>query len=223
MSTPEQALGDDVAVPKTDASSQSNKKRHTPGPKREGTAPVGPEAVTEAILEAAATLFAESGVDHVSLRDIANAANVQLTLIGRYVGTREMLIDTVFRRANAAVVVDLVANPLARLASGRDSSIGRWLALLTHYSTIGKPPPTDGINPIRSLADIFEERFGLDRRTARLRSAQVAASTFGWRIFEDYLLDSAEIHDLDNEALREDLNAIQRHIGSTPWPTPPVA
>ena len=41
-----------------------------------------------------------------------------------------------------------------------------------------------------------EPQHVLDPRTARLRSAQVAASTFGWRLFEDYLVESAEIDDL---------------------------
>ncbi len=178
--------------------------------------------MTEAVLEAAATLFAERGVEHVSLRDIAEAANVALTLIGRYVGTREVLIDTVFRRANAAVVAELTANPLERLASGRDTPIGRLLALLVHYSTVGKPPPTDGPNPIRALGDILEEHFGLDHRTARLRAAQIASTAFGWRIFEDYLVESAEIEELDSDVLRVDLNAILRHMGAIGWPTPTI-
>jgi AcrR family transcriptional regulator len=215
-------VGNDVGMACTGSGSPPSRARAIPGPRREGSAPAGPEAVREAVLEAAATLFAESGVEHVSLRDIARAANVQLTLIGRYIGTRETLIDTVFLRTNAAVVADLQAQPLARLASGRNSSLRRWIALLTHYSTIGRHPPTDGPNPIKALAAVFEERFGQDHRTARLRAAQVAATAFGWNIFETYLVDSADIDDLDEEAFRNDLNAIQRHIGAMPLPTPPI-
>ena len=49
-------------------------EHHAPGPRREPGAPVGPEEVRRAVLEAAAVLFAERGVDAVSLRDIAAAA-----------------------------------------------------------------------------------------------------------------------------------------------------
>ena len=49
-----------------------------------------------AVLDAAATLFALRGIDAVSLRDVAAEANVNLTLIRRYVGSREDLVSAVF-------------------------------------------------------------------------------------------------------------------------------
>ncbi|MCB1261014.1 MAG: TetR family transcriptional regulator, partial [Acidimicrobiales bacterium] len=59
-----------------------------PGPRRPAGAPVGPDAVRRAVLDAAAELFGHHGVQATSLRDIAAAADVQLALIARYVGTR---------------------------------------------------------------------------------------------------------------------------------------
>ena len=69
--------------------------RRTPGPRRRGGSPAGPQAVRRAVLDAAADLFARRDVEGVSLRDIAAAADVQLALIGRYIGTRAELIDAV--------------------------------------------------------------------------------------------------------------------------------
>jgi AcrR family transcriptional regulator len=54
------------------------------GPRRETGAPVGPDEVRRAVLDAAGSLFAEQGVDRVSLRDIAAAADVHPTLRRSY-------------------------------------------------------------------------------------------------------------------------------------------
>lgn len=214
-------VGDHGQVTDVRDGSQAGERARHRGPKRP-KGPVGPDAVTDAVLEAAATLFAEQGVDHVSLRDIAEAADVQLALIGRYVGNRAELIDAVFRRVNADTAAELAARPLELIAHDRNSTVGRYLALLNHYAVVGRPPPTDGPNPIRALADVFEQHLGLDRESARRRAAQVAATSLGWRLFEDYLVTAAELDGVDPEDLRSDLNAIQRQIGSTRWPTPPV-
>jgi AcrR family transcriptional regulator len=48
------------------------------------------------VLDAASTLFAQRGVDAMSLRDIAAAADVHLELIRLYVGARKKLVLAVF-------------------------------------------------------------------------------------------------------------------------------
>ena len=63
------------------ADSESERTRR-PGPRRPSGAPVGREEVRRAVLDAAASLFAERGVAGVSLRDVAAAADVHLALIG---------------------------------------------------------------------------------------------------------------------------------------------
>lgn len=175
------------------------------------------------MLEAAARLFADQGVDHVSLRDIASEANVQLPLIRRYVGLRHEVIDAVFHRLNGQVAAYARTNPLEQFEYGRDSILGRWMAMSTYYASRGELPPSGEDNPVRSLAEVFERSFGLDHRAARLRAMQVVAITMGWRLFEDYLQATAHIEDLTPDDLRLELNAMQRRIGSTPWPTPLVA
>jgi TetR/AcrR family transcriptional regulator, regulator of cefoperazone and chloramphenicol sensitivity len=52
------------------------------------------------VLDAAAALFAQRGVDAVSLRDIAAAADVHVSLISRYVGPRDELVAEVFRHVS---------------------------------------------------------------------------------------------------------------------------
>jgi TetR/AcrR family transcriptional regulator, repressor for neighboring sulfatase len=57
--------------------------------------PHGKEAVKEAIIVASVPLFAELGVDRVSFREIAEAANVNHALITRHFGTKAELVRAV--------------------------------------------------------------------------------------------------------------------------------
>lgn len=199
---------------------QSNPGRRHPGPARSDSKPVGPEAVREAVLESAARLFAEHGVAHVSLRDIALEADVQLPLIRRYVGRRAELVDTVLKRLNDQVAAFAEQHPLEPFEYGTDSILGRWMAVLTHFATVGATPPPDGTNPLEALAGVLERSLGADPAAARVRSAQVAAISLGWRLYEDYLIAASGLGDVELDALRIDINRVQRMIASTPWPTP---
>jgi AcrR family transcriptional regulator len=57
--------------------------------------PHGKDAVKEAIIEAAVPLIAERGVENVSFRDIAQAANVNHGLITRHFGSKDELMRMV--------------------------------------------------------------------------------------------------------------------------------
>jgi AcrR family transcriptional regulator len=62
----------------------------------------GETAARDRILDAAEYLFARSGFDAVSLRDITSRAGVQVALVGYHFGGKEGLFDEVLaRRANA--------------------------------------------------------------------------------------------------------------------------
>jgi AcrR family transcriptional regulator len=69
------------------------------------------------VIESAGRLFANAGVDAVSLRDIATAADVQLALIPRYFGSREGLIEAVFGALTTKVAQGLVDRPSSKSAS----------------------------------------------------------------------------------------------------------
>ena len=98
------------------------------------------------------------------------------------------LIDAVFQRLNDQVADYVETHPLEQLEYGRDSPLGRWLAMSTYYALSGQVPPPGEMNPVHSLAEVFEQSFGIDHRTARLRAAQVTAISMGWRLFETYLV-----------------------------------
>jgi AcrR family transcriptional regulator len=75
--------------------------------------PRGPEPTRRRILDAARDLFAEHGYDHVSVRAIAERAEVNLALINRYFGSKYELFHEVLNQA--VVFPSLIDGDLATL------------------------------------------------------------------------------------------------------------
>ena len=189
-----------------------------PGPRRDPGSPVGPDAVHRAVLDAAADLFARQGVEAVSLRDIASAADVQLALISRYVGNRAELIDAVFHDLSSQLAQELLDRPLEQPTFVRDSVMGRWIILLTHLVIGGAEMDRleGAFNPVHALARVIEDSYGLEPFDARIRGAQIAAHALGWRLFETYLIRAGELRSIPIETLRDEYTALNRRIGATP-------
>lgn len=200
----------------------SSRSGHAPGPRRPSGAPAGPEEVRRAVLDAAARLFAEQGVDAVSLRDIAAAANVHVALIARYLGSREELVAAVFDDLSAQVAADVVGHPLSGQGFSIDTPMGRWArvagALALSTRTWGSHA---SFNPVQAMAETLVVGYGLDDLSARVRATQIVAAALGWRIFEDYLLEAGSLEDVPILDLRDDLAHSARRLGATPWPSPP--
>lgn len=169
------------------------------------------------MLDAAARLFAERGVDAVSLRQVASEADVQLALIARYVGTRDELVRAVLEDLSAQVVHLVAELQTGRHSFERDSALGRWTRVLAHVVLTADRPPADlEYNPVVALAEVAVAEYGLDELTARRRAAQVVASALGWRIFEDYLVAAGALGDVPLEALRDDLHRMHQRLAATP-------
>ncbi len=171
------------------------------------------------MLGAAADLFAHQGVDGVSLRQIAAAADVQLALIGRYVGTRDELVQAVYDDLSEQVAHELTERPLDQLSFEVDSAMGRWTRMLMHLVvTGGGAELLTRFNPVLALSQVLHEQYGVDEVSARVRSAQIAASALGWRTFEDYLVKAVGLDAIERAALRDDLHHTHQWLGSTPYP-----
>lgn len=197
--------------------------RRTPGPRRSEGSPAGPEAVRRAVLDAAADLFARRDVEGVSLRDIAAAAHVQHALIGRYIGTRRQLIYAVFDDLSASLAQELVNRPLEQISFERDSTMGRWIVVLHHLvvTGAGQDRTTASFNPVKALAHVLAENYRADPAGAAVRAAQIAALALGWRLFERYLIAAGGLESVPLQDLRDEVTALNRRIGATPWPSPP--
>jgi AcrR family transcriptional regulator len=183
---------------------------------------VGPDAVRRAVLDAAADLFAHRGVDAVSLRAIAEMADVDLGLIRRYVGTREDLVLAVFDDLSERLAQRVLDTPLGGQGHGPDTLMGQWVRVAASLTIAGRPlAGRTTFNPVRAMAQTLEAGYGQDPQAARLRAAQIVGAALGWRIFEDYLVEAGGLGGVSRETLREELVHTARRTGATPWPSPP--
>lgn len=191
------------------------------GPRRAEGAPVGPEAVRRAVLDAAARLFAEQGVGTTTRRNIAEAADVDPNLINRYVGSRDQVVIAVLNDLSAQLAEELTDGQLAAASHDPDSVIVRWVRIMAQV--IGREDQTisiDAWNPVAAVAAVGEAQAGLDPRSARVRAAQVSALAFGWRLIESYLVAAGDLDDVPLQRLREELNLANRLLITRPLDDP---
>jgi AcrR family transcriptional regulator len=175
------------------------------------------------VLDSAAELFATRGVGAVSLRDIAAAADVQVALISRYIGTRDELIDAVMADLADQVASEVVDRPLEQQSFEPASALGRWTRLLTYFTVTGRDlSHVTERNPVRALAQVAHDAYGLDDRAARVRGAQILASALGWRLLEPYLVAAGGLEDVPIRSLHDALTDLHRRIGAMPWDGEPL-
>ena len=79
------------------------------------------------------------GVDAVSLRDIAAAADVHLALIGRYIGNRDELVAAVFDHVSDQLARAVVENPLSGQGFAPDTVMGKWVRIAAALVIAGRP------------------------------------------------------------------------------------
>ena len=198
------------------------RRSRQPGPRRPIGLPTGPGEVRRAVLDAAATLFALRGVDAVSLRDIAAAADVHVALIGRYIGHREDLVAEVFRHVSDQLARAVEENPLSGQGFSPDTVMGKWVRIAAALVISGRSLESRrDSNPVLAMAQTLMAGYGTDAGAARLRAAQIVAAALGWRIFEAYLVEAGGLGDVPLATLREELARSARRLGATPWPSPP--
>jgi TetR/AcrR family transcriptional regulator, repressor for neighboring sulfatase len=201
--------------------SDSHRSRR-PGPRRPAGSPAGPVEVRRAVLDAAAALFALHGVDAVSLRDISAAADVNLSLISRYIGRRDELVTAVFGHVSDQLARAVEENPLSGQGFSPDTVMGKWVRIAAALAISGRSlEGRPDFNPVVAMAETLMAGYGLAGEAARVRAAQSVAAAPGWRTFEAYLIDAGGLGDVPLETLRDELARSARRLGATPWPSPP--
>ena len=183
-----------------------------------------------AITAAAARLFGQRGPNSVSLRDVADEANVNVGLIHRHIGTKEDLLGAVLRARPGVADFDRLRSemPLADY--------------LTFLLGIGFDAGQAGSVPMDSIAGMhgraildgydlrkFQDRFpfvehvvdelrgrGLPEETARARAALVMTLIVGWRLFGPAYLQISGLESMGGEEAAHRLAASVRAMVEAP-------
>ncbi|HET6793280.1 MAG TPA: helix-turn-helix domain-containing protein [Acidimicrobiales bacterium] len=183
-----------------------------------------------AVTAAAARLFAERGPNGVSLRDVADEANVNVGLIHRHIGTKEDLLAAVLRARPGAADFDRLRSemPLAEyvtflLGVSFDSVQARGLPMDSIAGMHGRAI-LDGYD-LRKYQDSFPfvdhvvselGARGLPDETARARAALVMALVVGWRLFGPAYLAIAGLDAVGSEEAAEWLSGAIRALVEAP-------
>jgi len=187
--------------------------------------PRGREQVKQALLDAAAELFAEQGPARVSVRELADRAGVNHGLVHRHFGSKEGLLRALMERLAQSIAAsaepnDGVALPPALVASAARSAYWRVLA---RALLDGRDPRElqAGFPLIRQLLTRVKraQAAGLviDDVDARLLTAMSLALGLGWLLFEPFVLAATGLERRHRDELREQAQALWlRLVRGTP-------
>jgi AcrR family transcriptional regulator len=162
--------------------------------------------IVDAVAEAAYDLFVERSPSAVSLREIATAANVNLGLIHRYVGSKDEVIALVLERhtRRAQTITELghcdLMHQVADAVVNRPST-GRLIAGMI----------LDGVD-VAALKDDFPLLEQLAKNGDATSAAMTYALALGWEVFGSSLIAALGTSTDPNEvveALKTAMNAIQ--------------
>ena len=191
-------------------------------PPQTRTRPTGREEVRNAVLEAATRLFVGRGPATISLRDIAEEANVNLGLLHRHFGSKSELISAAVAQLVEGFgpsTGDVFASPempdeLAQLLTAPPEAYGAYVRMLAWLLLDGTERATlDESHP--AIARLVQRlgTDGLDEEDARCVGAAVAAFALGWLLYAPFLRAAAQLDDVAPERLPKVLAAaIERVI-----------
>ncbi len=147
--------------------------------------------MVQALLASARRLIAERGPS-VSLRDIADDAGVNFGLVYHYLGTKEQVVDEVYRHAAQQAAerlagVDHAADTVQLLSTFGDGTTARllgWAVLEGRGSADAfRDSPTLELLAGRVVADARAAGRVVTDEDARVFAAFVMATLSGWRLF----------------------------------------
>lgn len=164
--------------------------------------------IVDAVADAAHDLFVERSPSAVSIREIAEAAGVNLGLVHRYVGSKDDIIALVLRRHTervrttiSALDVDSTLDEIAEVVVTRPAT-GRLMAGLL----------LDGID-VATVKDEFPLLDRLGANSGGLNAAITYALALGWEVFGPALLEASDASPTDTDTV-EALGRALKSIGT---------
>lgn len=203
METGKNAVGGAPGAPNGDGSSGDDDNAGSPSPTR----PTGRDEVRSAVMREARRLLSDRG-PNVPLRDIADAAQVNLGLIHRHIGRKDALLTEVMQdavRYGAARLEDLDdAGEAARgmlLGASSHPEISRLLAWLALDREAAFPPMLDpSQRPAAAL-----RRMTSPPPAGDVELLLVFTAVYAWPVLRGALLDALDIPVADREGIDERL------------------
>jgi len=160
----------------------------------------------EALLTSASRLIAERGTA-VSLRDIAQDADVNLGLVHRYLGNKDQLVEVVYSAA-ANIAAERLAGAsnlgeaLERLMTLGDGTTARligWAILEGKGDAIAfRDSPALTVMTDLLRRDLLETDVRLEDEDLRVFSAFAMTVALGWRLFAPTALSAAGLDGSDS-------------------------
>jgi AcrR family transcriptional regulator len=167
--------------------------------------PRGREEVVEALLASARSLIAARGPG-VALREIADDAGVNFGLLYHYLGTKDQVVDVVYRAAAQAAAgrlaesadIDEALERLMHFGDGTTARLMAWAVLEGH----GAAPAFRDSPALRVLADLIihdDRPHDPDGTTeeARVFAAFAMSVALAWRLFGETALLAAGVEPAD--------------------------
>lgn len=186
--------------------------------------PRGREQVIDAIIEATIELCRTGGPDKVTLRRVADQANVNYGLLHRHFGTKTEVIKAAMRRAHERsfrVLVqpseDLETAVSHILVEGSNTlaRVMAWGILQGEIDTI--LPPAESSLMLTGLYQLAvkgsDAKSAADSLATKVTVGTLVAALLGWRLFEPYIIRGLKLGETGRPAIyRSILSALHQLI-----------
>ncbi|HEY8560225.1 MAG TPA: TetR/AcrR family transcriptional regulator [Pyrinomonadaceae bacterium] len=176
----------------------SNGSSEPPRTNGNGKVPYGRDAVKKAILDATEKLLLTKRPSKITVREIAEAANIKHPLVHRHFGTKEKVIAATHARGIARI-----ERKIAELEN-LEGSIGEIFTVVkkAKFRLLAiSQAMIDGVDPrtiptsipaVKQLLELVKKRCREPNRTTdfapELITAVLTATVLGWYLYEPYLL-----------------------------------
>jgi TetR/AcrR family transcriptional regulator, repressor for neighboring sulfatase len=200
----------------------------------EAPPPVGREAVSRALLDAGAELFADLGPARVSVRDVAARARVNHGLVHRHFGSKEGLLRAVLEDLSSNIHEEVSAAGCGEVGPGALAErLGRTLEAVArhprYFRVLGRALldgyPMDRLQGnfpvVRELVGAMHAAQAAGRIEPDLDAgaavAVMVAAGLGWLLFEPYVLAATGQTRVPVAAARERALATCRRFAGNAW------
>ena len=183
------------------------------------------EEMVPRILDAAERLFANHDALDISVRDIAAEAGVPHSRIYRYFEGKDDVLRQMMERGRDR---QFAYEEQRRVTSAGSVGTLDWIITenrpyslaVARAALAGETPSSVGMDAERQLARRATRLFEGDEPGFRLRDdhapgvviAAANALVLGWVAFEDWLVESAGLQDVDRTRLRAEIDELMLHL-----------